>query len=158
MTGRALRGLLLWFLAMLAGAAVVWNTRFVTDVSFFLPARPSAEQQVLVDQLKESVVSRLIMVAIEGGDPVRRAAVSRGLRERLASLPEFVSVRNGETRSLDADRDFLFRHRYLLSPAVAAERFSAAAWRSISRRHLRASSTCLMPSMAWPLRHDLGPE
>lgn len=125
MTGRAAGGLLLWFLAMLAGAAVVWNTRFVTDISFFLPARPSAEQQVLVDQIKESVVSRLLMVAIEGGDAARRAAVSRGLRERLASLPEFASVRNGETRSLDADRDFLFRHRYLLSPAVVAERFSA---------------------------------
>ena len=52
MTRKAGLTLTLWLLAMLAGAAVVWNSRFVADMSFFLPARPSAEQQVLIDQLK----------------------------------------------------------------------------------------------------------
>ena len=32
----------------LAGAAIVWHSRFTADMSFFLPARPTAEQQVLV--------------------------------------------------------------------------------------------------------------
>jgi predicted exporter len=124
MTGKAGRALALWLLAMVAGAAVVWNSRFVTDVSFFLPADPSPEQQVLVDQFKESVVARLMMVAIEGGDAPRRAGLSRALRARLAAMPGFASVRNGEAGSLDADREFLFRHRYLLSPAVDAGRFT----------------------------------
>ena len=39
-------------------------------------------------------------------------------------MPEFVSVENGEAGSLDADRDFLMLHRYLLSPAVRPERFT----------------------------------
>lgn len=118
------RAFLLWLLAMLAGAAIVWNSRFTADMSFFLPAHPSAEQQVLVDQLKEGVVSRLLMVAIAGGDETQRAALSRELRGRLGKMPEFVSVQNGESDSQAADRDFLFRHRYLLSPAVTPERFT----------------------------------
>lgn len=125
----AARAFLIWLLAMLAGAAVVWNSHFSADMSFFLPARPSAAQQVLVDQLKEGVVTRLLMVAIEGGDAVQRATVSRQLHGRLEKLPEFVAVENGQAGSLDADRDFLFRHRYLLSPAVKPERFTVAGLR-----------------------------
>ncbi len=121
---RGLRVFLLWLLAMLVGAAVVWNSRFSADMSFFLPARPSAEQQVLVDQLKEGAVSRLLMIAIAGGDPEQRAALSRELRRRLADGGDFLSVQNGESGSQDADRDFLLRHRYLLSPAVTPGRFS----------------------------------
>lgn len=124
MTQKPGRTFLLWLLAMLAGAAIVWNSRFTADMSFFLPANPTAEQQVLVDQLKEGVVSRLLMIAIEGGDVSQRAAVSRELRGRLEKVPEFVSVQNGETGSQAADRDFLFKHRYLLSPAINAERFT----------------------------------
>ena len=121
-TGR--NAFLLWLLAMLAGAAIVWHSRFTADMSFFLPARPTAEQQVLVDQLKEGAVARLLMMAITGGNGEQRAALSRDLRGQLAKMPEFVAVQNGEAGSLDADRDFLFRHRYLLSPAVTSERFT----------------------------------
>ncbi len=120
------RTFLLWLLAMLAGAAIVWNSRFSADISFFLPARPSAEQQVLVDQLREGAVSRLLMLAVEGGDATARAAASRALQQRLAALPEFVAVQNGDAGSHDAERDFLFAHRYLLSPAVTPERFTEA--------------------------------
>ena len=116
MTRDGKRAFLLWLLAMLAGAAIVWNSRFTADMSFFLPARPTAEQQVLVDQLKEGAVARLLMVAIEGGDATQRAALSRELRGRLAKMPEFAAVQNGEAGSLDADRDFLFRHRYRSAP------------------------------------------
>lgn len=120
----AIRALIVWLLAMLVGIAVVLNSRFSADMSFFLPAKPTAEQQVMVDQLKEGVVSRLLMVAISGGDAARRAAVSRDLRGRLEKLPDFASVQNGEAASLEADRDFLVKHRYLLSPAVQPERFT----------------------------------
>lgn len=124
MTRHGRRAFLLWLLAMLAGVAIVWNSRFTADMSFFLPARPSAEQQVLVDQLKEGAVARLLMVAIEGGDAGQRAALSRDLRGRLEKMPEFAAVQNGESGSLDGERDFLFRHRYLLSPAVTPQRFT----------------------------------
>ena len=125
MTQTAGRTFLVWLLAMLAGAAIVWNSRFSADISFFLPAEPTAEQQALVDQLKEGAVSRLLMLAIEGGDPETRAGLSRELRNRLAAMPEFVSAQNGDAGSHDAERDFLLTHRYLLSPAVTPERFTA---------------------------------
>lgn len=118
------RVFLLWVLAMLVGAAVVWNSRFSADMSFFLPSQPTAEQQVLVDQLKEGAVARLLMIAIAGGDAEQRAGLSRDLRRRLVTGPDFLSIQNGEAGSQDADRDFLLRHRYLLSPAVSPERFT----------------------------------
>ncbi len=124
MTRSALRTFILWLLAMLAGAVVVWHSRFTADMSFFLPARPSAEQQVLVDQLKEGVVSRLLMVAIEGGDVTQRAGLSRQLRGRLLASGQFVSVQNGEAGSQEADRDYLFRNRYLLGAQVTPARFT----------------------------------
>ncbi len=124
MTPAAWRTFLLWLLAMLAGAAVVWHSRFLADVSFFLPSHPTAEQQVLVNQLKEGAVSRLLMVAIEGGNSGQRAELSRQLRKRLAAMPEFTSVQNGEAGGEDAARDFLLAHRYLLSPSVTPERFT----------------------------------
>ncbi|WP_299069142.1 hypothetical protein [Accumulibacter sp.] len=130
MTAAARRTFLLWLLAMLAGAAIVWNSRFSADMSFFLPAHPSAEQQVLVDQLREGAVTRLLMLAIGGGDAQQRAALSRELRARLADGPELATLRNGDHHSLDADREYLFRHRYLLSPAVTPERFTVGGLRS----------------------------
>lgn len=120
----ARRSFLLWLLAMLAGAAIVWHSRFTADMSFFLPSKPTAEQQVLVDQLKEGAVARLLMVAISGGNVEQRATLSRDLRGRLGKMPEFTSVQNGQSGSESADRDFLFKHRYLLSPGVRPERFT----------------------------------
>ncbi|WP_324779680.1 MMPL family transporter [Thiobacillus sedimenti] len=124
MNARAWRPLLLWLLAMLAGAAVAWHSRFSADMSFFLPARPTVEQQVLVDQLKEGAVSRLLMLAIEGGSAGERATLSRALRQHLAARSDFASVQNGEAGSEGAARDFLLAHRYQLSPAVTPARFS----------------------------------
>lgn len=124
MTSTARRALVSWSLAMLLGLVIVWNSRFTADMSFFLPAHPSAEQQVLVDQLKEGAVTRLLMIALSGGEARQRAALSRELQTRLAERPELVAVRNGDSRGLDADRNFLFQHRYLLSPSVTRDRFS----------------------------------
>ena len=120
----ALRVFLLWLLAMLVGLAVVSQSRFTADMSFFLPSKPSVEQQVLVDQLREGSVSRLLMLAIEGGDASARAQASRLLRERLAAAPEFATVQNGEMQALDADIAFLLKQRYMLSPAVTPARFN----------------------------------
>lgn len=124
MKSRPLQVFFLWLLAMALGAGVVWQTRFNADLSFFLPSHPSPEQQVLVNQLKEGAVSRLLMMGISGGTPQSRAQASMALRQRLEQLPHFATVQNGARGKLDAEKDFLFRHRYLLSPGISAERFS----------------------------------
>jgi predicted exporter len=120
------RVFLLWLVFMLVGIVVVWNSRFSTDISFFLPSNPSTEQRALVEQLQDGAVSRLLMISVEGGDVEQRAAVSRELRQRLAANPAYVSVQNGEAGGLEGARDVLLRHRYQLSPAVTPERFTVA--------------------------------
>lgn len=115
---------LAWALAMAMGGWLASQTRFTTDLSFFLPSQPSAEQQVLVEQLRDGVVSRLIMVAVSGGDSAARAERSRALRQRLAADADFVSVQNGELDAFDRELALLQRHRYTLSPAVGGPRFT----------------------------------
>lgn len=130
MRSSAVRVFLVWLALMLAGLVVVWNSRFTADMSFFLPSNPSAEQRALVGQLQDGTVSRLLMVAVDGGDEGQRAAVSRELRKALAADADFVSVQNGEAGGLESERDVLLKHRYALSPTVAPERFAEAGLQS----------------------------
>ncbi len=131
-----IRILLLWLLAMGAGVAIVWHGRFVADMSFFMPSKPSTEQQVLVEQLQDGAVSRLLMLAIEGGDAAGRAQASKALRLALKDSKLFQSVQNGELDALASERDFLLRWRYQLSPAVTPERFTEAGLRAAIDRSI----------------------
>ena len=119
------RAVLLWLVFLLACAVVISRTTFTADLSAFLPRSPSAGQRVLVDQLRDGLVSRLILVGIEGGDPAARATLSRDMAAALRGDAQFASVNNGEPVSEARDQQFIFAHRYVLSPAVTPERFSA---------------------------------
>jgi len=125
----AWRVLLIWLLVMLAGVAVVAQSRFTADMSFFLPRHPTPGQQAMVEQVREGSVARLLMLAIEGGDAAGRAALSRQLKQRLEAGGAFDGLQNGQSESEDAVRDVLLAHRYLLSPAVTPDRFTAAGLR-----------------------------
>lgn len=120
----ARRAVALWLLALAAGLVVIARADFTADMSAFLPKNPSPQQQLLVDQLKSGALSRMLLVGIEGGDAPARAALSRALAEHMRQSGNFTAVRNGEAGTHDRDREILFRHRYLLSPAVTPERFS----------------------------------
>jgi len=113
-----------WLALVALALLVVARARYSADLSAFLPRSPSAAQQLLVQQLQDGLASRLILVGIEGADGATRARLSRALATRLRARAEFVSVSNGEDASQDRDREFVFRHRYALSAAVSAERFS----------------------------------
>ena len=99
-------------------------------MSAFLPRSPSPAQKVLVEQLRDGVVSRLILIGLEGGTPATLAQTSKSLAAQLRKEPDFISVNNGESVGAEKDRDFLWRNRYLLSPAITAEHFSAPALRT----------------------------
>ncbi|AJW44160.1 MULTISPECIES: MMPL family transporter [Ralstonia] len=116
---------LLWLTGLALCAIVVSRAQFTADLSAFLPRSPSAEQRVLVDQLREGLVSRLILVGIEGSDAATRATLSRKLAATLRADPQFHAVNNGEPVNEARDRQFIFEHRYVLSPAVTPQRFSA---------------------------------
>ncbi|EGD05526.1 MMPL family membrane protein, partial [Burkholderia sp. TJI49] len=116
------RAVLVWLLALVACGIAISRASFTADLSAFLPRSPSAGQQVLVDQLRDGIVSRLILVAIDGGDAATRAALSRRVAGTLRADPQFAAVNNGEAVNEARDRQFVFEHRYLLSPAVTPQR------------------------------------
>ncbi|WP_318827184.1 MMPL family transporter [Burkholderia cepacia] len=119
------RAVLVWLLALVACGVAIGRAHFTADLSAFLPSSPRAGQRVLVDQLRDGIVSRLILVAIDGGDAATRAALSRRVAGTLRADPQFAAVHNGEASNDARDRQFIFDHRYLLSPAVTPQRFSA---------------------------------
>ncbi len=129
MTRRRALPLLLWLALLGAGVFIVVTARFTADLSAFLPAHPTPAQQVLVDQLKDGVTSRLVLVAIGNGNPAARARVSTALAERLRASGLFVSVSNGAAATSAADREFVFRNRYFLSDRVVPDRFTVAGLR-----------------------------
>jgi predicted exporter len=118
-----------WAAFVLVAVIIVVSARYTTDLSAFLPRSPTATQRLLVDQLREGIASRLILIGIEGADPAERARISREMARRLRTDPQFVAVNNGEPVGLERDRELLFNHRYLLSEAVKPERFTVAGLR-----------------------------
>lgn len=120
---------MLWLAALLACVAVIARTTFVADLSAFMPRAPSERQQMLMDQLKDGIIARLIVVGIEGGDAAERARLSKALSAALRGKTEFIGVQNGSAADLALDRAYIFDNRYLLSPAVDAQRFSEAGLR-----------------------------
>jgi len=115
----------LWLAFILACAIIISRSEFTTDLSAFLPRKPTPAQQLLMDQISNGLASRLILVGIEGAGASARAGLSKQIARRLRADPAFVSINNGEAVSAERDRAFLFDNRYLLSPAVTPARFTA---------------------------------
>jgi len=136
----------LWLLALAVGIALVARARFSADMSAFLPAAPSAQEQILVDQLKDGTVSRLMLVGIDGGSAEARAALSQDLAARLRKHGEFASIANGEAGGFERERTLLFGSRYLLSPAVTPARFSTEGLKAAIGDSI---ASLALPSGAW---------
>ncbi len=113
-----------WLVLAIACIAVIARTQFTSDLSAFLPRSPSPMQQVLVEQLRDGVVSRLILIGVEGGPAARLAEMSKRVAASLRASDRFAAINNGEEVGFEKDRALIWRYRYLLSPAVSAERFS----------------------------------
>jgi predicted exporter len=121
--------LALWVLALLLCALVISRTRFVADMSAFLPASPDPAQQALIEQIQRGAPSRLILLGIQGADAAQRAAASKALAAELRGTGLFEQVQNGEREAWQAAGAWLVDHRYALSPGVTPERFSVAGLR-----------------------------
>ena len=116
----------LWLAFILICSAVISRSHFTADLSAFLPRSPTPEQQLLLEQIRDGLASRLILVGIEGESAATRARLSKQIALSLRNNPAFISVNNGEPVSVEQDRAYLFNHRYLLSPAVTPAHFSVA--------------------------------
>ena len=128
--GRAPGAIGVWLAGLVICAIVIARTEFTADMSAFLPRAPTAEQKVLVDQLRDGALSRLVLIGIEGADPETRASLSRTLGSAMRASNAFVGVHNGDDTETRGDRAYFFANRYLLSDAVTSERFSVAGLRA----------------------------
>ena len=117
--------LLLWLAAMALAGWQITRTSFTADLSAFLPATADAQQQVLIDQIRSGVPARTLFIGIEGGDAQARSAASRQLAAALRSSGRFDQVSNGENDAWAGVGRWMVERRYLLSPAVTPERFTA---------------------------------
>ena len=122
--------LVVWVLMLGAAIWLIARAHYTADLSAFLPARPSLAQRALVEELREGVASRLILIAIDGGNPAQRARWSQQLASGLRSNPAFIAVHNGRNSAAEHDQKFVFTHRYLLSEQVSADHFTSAGLRS----------------------------
>lgn len=137
---------LLWALALAGCAAVVWRTEFRADFSAFLPREPSPEQRILVAQLQDGAAARVLLLGLQGAPAPTLAALGRQLAERLRADALLQQVHNGQAGGYAADEALLLDARYLLSPQVGPERFSAAGLRQALQQGLAelGSSTGLL--------------
>jgi predicted exporter len=123
-------GVLVWMAMLAAGALVVARAHYTADLSAFLPTHPSPAQTELIDELRDGVVSRLILISIYGGDTAIRVKLSQDLASRLRADSAFVYVGNGEEAMSARDRQFIYLRRYQLSEKVTPDRFTVMGLRS----------------------------
>ncbi len=116
--------IILWLAFVISCGIIISRSQFTTDLSAFFPRNPTPAQQMLLDQIRDGLASRLILVGIEGADAQVRATLSKQMALSLRANSAFVSINNGEPVNAARDQAFLFDHRYRLSPAVTPERFS----------------------------------
>ncbi len=121
---RGRTAIILWLAFIISAGIIISRSQFTADLSAFLPRSPTPEQQLLLEQIRDGLASRLILVGIEGADAPTRARLSKVIAQRLRTDRTFVNVNNGEPVNTQRDREFLFNNRYLLSPAVTPAHFS----------------------------------
>ena len=109
--------LAIWLAAMLATLVVIAQTRFIADLSAFMPKAPTLRQQMLLDQLRDGAIARLVLVGIEGGDAAERAQLSRGLAASLRGSSHFSAVQNGDASTQCQEWRYFFEQRYRSCPA-----------------------------------------
>ncbi len=124
----ASRSVLRYAMALICFAALALyaskTIRIESDFTAFLPPSTTPEERLLIAQLKDGLVSRLMLIALQGADEKKLAQSSRKLADRLGRAPEFEYAANGSLNQFVAQGDVLMRHRYALSPSENADKFS----------------------------------
>jgi len=121
--------LLCWLALVLAAGWQISRTTFTADLSAFLPSDPDPQQRLLIEQLGSGVPARTLLIGIDGADAQVRADASRSLAAKMRASGLFEQVHNGERSDWADVGAWLVEHRYQLSPAVDARRFTVAGLR-----------------------------
>jgi len=73
LTGERRLAIALWLAGVAFCIFQITQTRFVADLSSFLPQAPTPQQQLLVDQLRDGAISRVTLIGIEGGHQINNS-------------------------------------------------------------------------------------
>ena len=90
----------IWFIWCLIALGVINRTPLHSDLTFFLPQTPTLVDRILLQQMREGPVSRLILIALSGASKEDRARASRSLVKALEKDTLFLRVSNGEDSKL----------------------------------------------------------
>lgn len=101
-----------------------------SDMTQFLPPARGEAAAFLLRELRSGAATTLLLAGIEGTEPAELARLSRAVGDGLRASGRFAFVGNGAEAFPEAERDLLFRHRYLLSPAVTPVLFETPALRA----------------------------
>jgi predicted exporter len=126
LSGHIVVRIAIWLAVLGISLWIGLRSEFRADISAFLPRNPTADQQLLVDQLKDGAVSRLILVAVDGNNAATIGAISKSMAEKLRVDPQWTIISNGELVGAEKDGKFLLDNRYLLSPTLSAKSFETA--------------------------------
>ena len=143
MMRRRFASVFIWIALLGFAAIIAARARYTADLSAFLPKAPSPAQQFLVEQLRDGLAAKMLLVDIEGADAPTRATLSRQVAASLRAGSQFRSVLNGEADGRERDRAFVFGHRYVLSDRVVAGHFF--------RNDLRAAVADGLDTLASPV-------
>ncbi len=137
--------ILAWLVLLAAtGTYVASHARLVTDMSQFLPTGASPLQTILLEQVRTGAASRLLLLAVDGAEPVKLAQASRELRRRAEASGLFDMVQNGAEQWTPAQQPLLFSYRYLLNDRVDAVYFSSASLHAALQRQLRILTSSMV--------------
>ena len=98
-----------------------------SDMAAFLPAGRTQASRFMLQELQSGSATSLILLGIEGAPPAELARISTALAAGLHRTGLFTLVGNGQDALAGPDAAQLFADRYLLSPAVKNDAFTAAA-------------------------------
>lgn len=132
MSGGGMKGgrvRLLATLVLAIGLVLLALTRahLSADIADFLPQGESAGARFMLDQVRRGPAASLLLFGIEGAPPADLAAISRNFAVHLDASGQFRLVQNGDGLAGGAEQEFMFRNRYMLSPATRSEAFTEAA-------------------------------
>ncbi len=96
-----------------------------SDLGDLLPEGTTSTQRLLLTQVRSGLAGRLILLAIEGAQADELAGLSKALGDGLRRNAQIDFVGNGTQTLSSKEQQVLFGSRYLLSPTVRAEAFSA---------------------------------
>lgn len=126
-----------WLATLALSGWLIQRTPITTDLTALLPPSAGRVQHLLISQLRDGVAARLILVGLGGAEPDALAKASRQIARHMQDTGLFDYVNNGEAGYSNPERDMLMRHRYVLSPAVTADRFTPASLRESLEQDLR---------------------